>query len=88
MVVGNQKVISIATGWGGEGTYVVTQGSVPTDASCGTQNTFALENTAPQRQEIIAYLLSAMNTGSWIDFYVDGCFGGSTRLKAVTLRSP
>lgn len=37
------KVIRVATGWGGEGFCIDTQGSLPAGANCGNGNGFLIE---------------------------------------------
>ncbi|MCU1063370.1 hypothetical protein [Stenotrophomonas maltophilia] len=82
------RIVSISTGWGGEGTYVNTQGPVPPSVGCGDGNRFILNNDHPMQREIVSMLLMALQNKQVISFRVDGCEWGTLTLKAVTLGAP
>lgn len=78
-----QTVIRLATGWGGEGFYVNTQGVLPAGADCGDGNSFVMEPGQAMQKEMISMLLMAKQNRTPVDLYVDGCKGSSMKLKAV-----
>lgn len=77
------KITRLATGWGGEGFYVDSQGAVPAAANCGDGSRMVILNQAPMQKEMISLLLTAAQNKTPTDLYVDGCYGGRMILKAV-----
>lgn len=58
----DQNITSLATGYGAEGFYVSTQGDLPAGADCGGGNRFILVPGHPMKAEMVALLLSAMQS--------------------------
>lgn len=79
------RIVSISTGWGGEGFYLLTQGVLPAGANCGDGNRFILLNDHPMQREMVSMLLIAWQNKLRVGFHVDGCISGTMQLKAVTL---
>lgn len=82
------RIVSISTGWGGEGTYVNTQGAVPSSVNCGQGNRFILSNDHPMQKEMVSMLLMALQNKQVVHLRVDGCNSGTFTLKAITLNAP
>ncbi|HDS1829796.1 TPA: hypothetical protein UM521_000760 [Stenotrophomonas maltophilia] len=79
------RIVSVATGWGGEGFYLVTQGVLPAGSDCGGGNRFILLNDHPMQREMVSMLLIAWQNKLRVGLRVDGCTSGVMQLRAVTL---
>jgi len=82
--IGAQTPTIISTGWGAEGLYVRTVDSAPIADGCGGQ-VYMIASSHPMLREMMALLLSASQSGSKVDLYVDGCYGNAMNLRAVAL---
>ncbi|MDQ1093808.1 hypothetical protein QE400_003221 [Xanthomonas sacchari] len=81
----NHVVTRLFTGWSGEGLYVNTDGQLPAGANCGDGNRFILETNTPMQKEMVALLMMLLQSGKTAEFLVEGCSGGSMKLKAVSI---
>jgi hypothetical protein len=83
-VFNGQTLTYIATGWGQEGVYVNTSSNNHSTDGCGPS--FMIEPSNPMFKEMVALLLSAYQSGSKVNLYVDGCANVTAmKLKAVAL---
>ena len=77
-----QTLLSIATGWGGEGIYVQAQNK-PTLCSA---NNYFIPASAPMFKDIYAALLAAYQSNGKVILNYDGCEPlGAGSLKSVVL---
>lgn len=83
--VADHVITTITTGWGAEGIYVATQGTLPAGADCGAGNTFMMEVGHPLQKEILALLMSTLQSDGKVNIFVDGCVGNAMKLKSVTV---
>lgn len=77
-----QTIQLIATGWGGEGLYVVAQAK----PSLCSGTTYFMPPNAPMYKDNYAALLAAYQSNGKIQLFYNGCeANGNASLKAVTL---
>jgi len=82
-VVVDNTITRVDMGWLGEGVFVSTAENT-NNYGC-QQSRFGMPVGTPLFDQNLALLLSAFHTGSKVELYIDGCFGGVINLKAVTL---
>ena len=83
--LGGQKIKNIATGWGGEAIYIVTEGPLPAGTGCGGGNRFMITPNALMYKEILSMALTSLQSKNTVEIYVDGCNGTSMQIKAFTV---
>lgn len=77
-----QTLVSIQTGWGGEGLYIKAQNK----PSLCSADSYFISPSAPMYKDIYAALLAAYQANGKVILNYDGCgTDGNASLKAVAL---
>ncbi len=84
-LLAKQTLSRVATGWSHEGLYLTAQEGLLAEGC--TVASAKVENTNPYFDEILSIALSALHTGTQVQFYVDdGCTADNRMiLKAISI---
>jgi hypothetical protein len=81
------RVQRVASGWGGEGIYVLLDSLV--QSTCATErNSVVMEKSNPGYKENLAILLAAVASKAPVEIWYDraACYNGQAKLVSIGLR--
>lgn len=78
-----QTIKRLATGWGSEGIYILTNENLLAEGC--SSSVARLVPSHPLKSEIMSILLSAFHSKSKVNLYVNGCVDDNMKLEAVAI---